>query len=282
MSIDMVFSNYFETRLNAELDVAATSIAVQSVANMPVITGSEYFYLTIFNTTTREIVKVTNVDIPSLTITIERGKDDTTAVTWPTGSKIAYFITKVMMEEVLAAVAEVPEVPDAVEELLHTETISSSVANVEIDLSTFTAYRRFRVEWDLEHATPSSNYCKLKMELKLNGTWKTTGYESTAQAKYSGQTSGAYDTTIILLSNNICYNSDNQSGHMILINETGIPKKGYGEFVGDSDGSGNLWNGGISYFCYDGADEDSKIDEIRISGDQNLTGGKIRVYGVQD
>ena len=68
--MSQVFSNYFETRLNEELDVAATSVAVQSVANMPVLGVGEYLYLTIFSTTTREIVKVTAIDVPSLTITI--------------------------------------------------------------------------------------------------------------------------------------------------------------------------------------------------------------------
>ena len=107
--MSQVFSNYFETRLNEELNVSATEVAVQSIVNIPTLGVDEYCYLTIFNTTTREIVKVTAIDIPSLTITIERGKDSTTAITWPTGSKIAFMVCKIMLDEILASVSDVPE-----------------------------------------------------------------------------------------------------------------------------------------------------------------------------
>ena len=278
MSIDMKFSNYFETRLNAELNVSATSIVVQSVANMPTIIGDEYFYLTIHNTTTREIVKVTNVDIPSLTLTIERAKDGTTAITWPSGSKIAYFISRIMMDEVLAAVAEVPEVPDAVEELLHTEEITSSVANVEFSIPNSANYRRLRIEWDLEHVAGGS-YCDLFMELKLGGSFKTSGYKASAQAFNSNTNSGQNTTANIQLSSTIASADTEQSGHVIINNEDGVQRKGYGQFCG-ADGNG--WVGGVSAFAYTGADETEVVSDVKMSMTTNMTGGKFRAYGVTD
>lgn len=167
---------------------------------------------------------------------------------------------------------------DTVETLIHTEEITSSVATVSFSIPSSSTYRRLRIEWDLVHAT-SVAYQELFMVLTLNGTKYTSGYKATAQAANASSNSGANTTANIQLSSTVAYNDTEQSGHVIINNESGVQRKGYGQFCG---ADGNNWVGGISAFAYTGTDETAVIDSVEFSMTNNMTGGKFRVYGVND
>ncbi len=167
----------------------------------------------------------------------------------------------------------------SVETLIHTETISSSVATVDVDISGVSAtYRRLRIEWDFDF-TGSAAYQELFMILKLNGTWYSVNYVSSAQASNSSVNSGQNTTANIQLSSTISYNDTEQAGQCIIDNKVGRKRKGYGQFVGDA---GNTWVMGINGWMYNGTDATAVIDAFRFSGTTNFTAGTIKVYGVND
>ncbi|MCM8530665.1 MAG: hypothetical protein NE330_05840, partial [Lentisphaeraceae bacterium] len=170
-----VFSNYFETRFTEELDVGATTVTVQSVANMPTITGDEYFYLTIHSTTTREIVKVTNVDTPSLTLTIERGLDGTTALTWPNSSKIAFMVCRIMLNEIKSDA----EAAAGDQTLVHLSTVEidndTSIDFTDPSLFDGTYKRLIGKAYNIEGDT--NHQCGLRVSIDGGSTFISSNYK---------------------------------------------------------------------------------------------------------
>lgn len=167
---------------------------------------------------------------------------------------------------------------NTVETLLHTEEITSSVATVSFSIPSSSSYRRLRIEWDLEHVA-GGTYNDLFMVLTLNGTKYTSGYKASAQGFNASSNAGANTTANIQLSSAVANTDTEQSGHVIINNEDGVQRKGYGQYCG-ADGNG--WVGGVSAFAYTGTDETEVIDSVEFSMTNNMTGGKFRVYGVND
>lgn len=82
-----LFANNTSTTLNGGINNSATSLVVSSTTNFPVIVNTgDYFYATIADSgnDTWEIVQVTATT--GTTFTIVRGQDNTTALSWTSGS----------------------------------------------------------------------------------------------------------------------------------------------------------------------------------------------------
>ena len=86
------FINNYETKLTAQATAAATSITVANTAGLSLAAG-EVYRLTIQNddASLYEIVDVTAIS--GNTLTIERGKESTTAQAWATGSIVLCGVT---------------------------------------------------------------------------------------------------------------------------------------------------------------------------------------------
>ena len=86
------FINNYETKTTAQASAAATSITVANAAGLSLAAG-EVYRLTIQNddATLYELVDVTAIS--GNTLTIERGKESTTAQAWATGSIVLCGVT---------------------------------------------------------------------------------------------------------------------------------------------------------------------------------------------
>ena len=86
------FINNFETTLTGAITAAATSMTVASATGLS-LTSGEVYRLTIQNAyaTLYELVDVTAIS--GNTLTIERGKESTTAQTWAAGSVVLCGVT---------------------------------------------------------------------------------------------------------------------------------------------------------------------------------------------
>ncbi len=82
-----IYSNNYLARLNGALLIGSTSLVVSTATNLPTITGSNYFYLTLDGGAVKEIIKVTAV--VGTTLTVVRAQENTTAVAWADGTPIA-------------------------------------------------------------------------------------------------------------------------------------------------------------------------------------------------
>ena len=90
------FINNFETSLTGEITAVATSMTVASAAGLS-LTSGEVYRLTIQNADASlyELVDVTAIS--GNTLTIERGKEATTAQAWATGSVVLCGVTSAQM-----------------------------------------------------------------------------------------------------------------------------------------------------------------------------------------
>ena len=90
------FINNFETSLTGEITAVATSMTVANAAGLS-LTSGEVYRLTIQNAdaTLFEIVDVTAIS--GNTLTIERGKESTTAQAWASGSIVLCSVTSAQM-----------------------------------------------------------------------------------------------------------------------------------------------------------------------------------------
>ena len=80
------FTNNGKTTLSASVAASDTSISVSDASVLPSISGSEYFYLTLQDTSgDLEVVKVTAVS--SNTLTVTRAQEGTTAIAFASGDK---------------------------------------------------------------------------------------------------------------------------------------------------------------------------------------------------
>lgn len=94
----VVYTNNASTSLSSGIDSSTTSITVGSVADFPTLTGSDYYYATIANTTNTkiEIVKVTAAS--GTTLTVVRGQDDTTATNFDSGDNFQIRVTSATLD----------------------------------------------------------------------------------------------------------------------------------------------------------------------------------------
>ena len=94
----VVYSNNASTALTSGITNSATSITVGSVADFPTLTGSDYYYATLANVTNTkiEIVKVTAA--AGTTLTVVRGQDNTTAVSFDASDNLQLRVTAATLE----------------------------------------------------------------------------------------------------------------------------------------------------------------------------------------
>ena len=92
------FINNYETKLTAQATAAATSITVANASGLSLAVG-EVYRLTIQNTDASlyELVDVTAIS--GNTLTIERGKEATTAQAWATGSVVLCGVTAEQLDK---------------------------------------------------------------------------------------------------------------------------------------------------------------------------------------
>lgn len=102
MSCPAKFSNYVRKTLAANLSASATSIALSDVAGLPGIVSGEYFYLVFsrLSDAAYEVVKVTAVT--SVTLTISRAQEGTTALAFTTGDRAELWLTAGGIDAVIA------------------------------------------------------------------------------------------------------------------------------------------------------------------------------------
>ena len=95
------YSNNASTTLNGSITTSVTSITVNDVSEFPTLTGSDYTYLTLSNSaaTTIEIIKVTAINTTTKVLTVERGKDNTTAAGFSSGDICELRLTAIMLNE---------------------------------------------------------------------------------------------------------------------------------------------------------------------------------------
>ena len=92
------FINNYETKLTAQASAAATSITVANAAGLS-LTAGQVYRLTIQNADASlyELVDVTAIS--GNTLTIERGKEATTAQAWATGSVVLCGVTAEQLDK---------------------------------------------------------------------------------------------------------------------------------------------------------------------------------------
>lgn len=99
----VLYTNNATSTLNAGITNVATSLTVAAGqgARFPAISGSDYFYATLVNSSgTIEIVRVTARATDTLTIV--RAQDGTTGVAWNAGDRIEVRVTKAMLDDLKA------------------------------------------------------------------------------------------------------------------------------------------------------------------------------------
>ncbi len=94
----VVYSNNASTSLSSGITNSDTSITVGSVSSFPVLSGGDYYYATLANVTNTkiEIIKVTNV-VGSV-LTVLRGQDGTTAVSFDANDNVQLRVTSATLE----------------------------------------------------------------------------------------------------------------------------------------------------------------------------------------
>ena len=93
------FINNYETKLTAQATAAATSITVANAAGLSLAVG-EVYRMTIQNADASlyELVDVTAIS--GNTLTIERGKESTTAQAWAAGSVVLCGVTAAQLAQI--------------------------------------------------------------------------------------------------------------------------------------------------------------------------------------
>lgn len=96
MATGIVYANNASTTLTAPINNSVTSIVVSSATVFPTLSGSQFFYATLWtaSSSTLEVVKVTAVNLGTNTLTVARGQQGTGGASWSTGDTIEQRITK--------------------------------------------------------------------------------------------------------------------------------------------------------------------------------------------
>ena len=98
------FSNNGKTTLSAGISNSDTSVPVTDASVLPSITGSEYFYVSLEDTSGNiEIVKVTGVS--SNTLTVTRAQDGTTARAFTSGDKAENRLTAGSLTDIVGGIS---------------------------------------------------------------------------------------------------------------------------------------------------------------------------------
>ena len=96
------YSNNARSLSDVAINDTETTISVVDIAVFPTLGVGDVMYLTLsdaFNTIS-EIVKCT--DVTGSTLTIERAQEDTTALSWISGSSVQLRITAGLIEKLLS------------------------------------------------------------------------------------------------------------------------------------------------------------------------------------
>lgn len=93
------FANYATTELSGSINSTTTSVSVVDGAVFPSITNPDYFYVTLEEGSTREIVKVTARS--GNTLTVVRGQDGTSGSSFTTAAKVELRLAKATIEDAL-------------------------------------------------------------------------------------------------------------------------------------------------------------------------------------
>jgi len=94
----VLYTNNATTSLSSGISSSATSIVVGSVANLPSLSGGEYYFATLANVTNTkiEIVKITAAS--GTTLTVVRAQDNTAAVTFDSGDNLQLRVTAATLD----------------------------------------------------------------------------------------------------------------------------------------------------------------------------------------
>ncbi len=96
--MSVVYSNNASTSLSSGITNSETSITVGSVAGLPSLSAGDYYFATLANVTNTkiEIIKVTAA--AGTTLTVVRGQDDTTAVSFDAGDNLQLRVTAATLD----------------------------------------------------------------------------------------------------------------------------------------------------------------------------------------
>lgn len=81
-----IYVNNYAAAISVPITDTDTLLSVSHVTNLPTLTGSQYYYLSLSNGVSSEIVKVTART--SLSLTVVRGMEGSTAIAWPAGTPV--------------------------------------------------------------------------------------------------------------------------------------------------------------------------------------------------
>jgi len=95
------FSNNASTTLNGAITSSATSIVVDDTSEFPTLSSGDYTYLTLANTagTNIEIIKVTNINSGTKTLTAIRGQDNTSGLAFSDGDMCELRMTAALLND---------------------------------------------------------------------------------------------------------------------------------------------------------------------------------------
>jgi len=95
------FSNNASTTLNGAISASATSIVVTDVSEFPALSSGDHTYLTLANAvgTKIEIIKVTNINIGTKTLTVVRGQDNTSGLAFDSGDICELRMTAALLND---------------------------------------------------------------------------------------------------------------------------------------------------------------------------------------
>ena len=96
--MSVLYTNNAFTTLASAINSSVTSLTVATGegSRFPAITGTDYFYVTVFNASLSEIVKVTARSTD--TMTIVRAQDSTTAQSFSSGDSVQLKVNKAMLD----------------------------------------------------------------------------------------------------------------------------------------------------------------------------------------
>jgi hypothetical protein len=95
------FANLASTTLASGITNSATSITVADASSFPALGSGDYFYASIGEGSVSEIIKVTAISLN--TFTAIRGRDNTTAGAFSSGTVIALRVVAAALDEIATA-----------------------------------------------------------------------------------------------------------------------------------------------------------------------------------
>ena len=93
------FSNNASTSINGAISSSVLSVVVTDVSEFPTLGSGDYTYLTLVEGLDLEIIKVNAINTGTKVLTVERGKDNTTAAAFSSGDICELRLTAIMLNE---------------------------------------------------------------------------------------------------------------------------------------------------------------------------------------